>query len=176
MIEDNPPKLYCYNHPNRETQLRCNRCNRPICADCAVLTETGYRCKECVRGQQKIFETAEWIDYPIAAIVAAVLGYIGSLVVGYLGFFTIFVAPIIGVVIAEAVRWVTRRHRAPWLYRTAVIAAVVVGLFRPLLYLFAFLGGGFAGLGVLTALLWQGVYLVLMASSMFYRLSGIRIG
>ena len=175
MIEDNTPKLYCYNHPNRETQLRCNRCNRPICAECAVLTETGYRCKECVRGQQKIFVTAQWIDYPVAAVIAAVLSYVGSLIVGYLGFFTIFVAPIVGVVIAEVVRWATRRHRAPWLYRTAVIAAVVVGLFRPLLYLLAFTGGG-VGLGLLSGLLWQGVYLALMASSLFYRLSGIRIG
>ena len=22
---------YCYNHPDRETMLRCNRCERPIC-------------------------------------------------------------------------------------------------------------------------------------------------
>ncbi len=33
--------LYCYVHPNRPTSLRCNRCNRPICADCAILTPTG---------------------------------------------------------------------------------------------------------------------------------------
>ena len=52
--------LYCYVHPDRETGLRCNRCERPICADCAVLTPTGYRCKECVREQKKVFDTAEW--------------------------------------------------------------------------------------------------------------------
>ena len=33
--------LYCYVHPNRETALRCNHCNRPICADCAIRTPTG---------------------------------------------------------------------------------------------------------------------------------------
>jgi hypothetical protein len=42
--------LHCYVHPNRETSLRCNNCDRPICAACAIRTPTGYRCRECVRG------------------------------------------------------------------------------------------------------------------------------
>ena len=85
--------LYCANHPQTETMLRCNRCEKPICIKCAVLTDTGYRCKECVRGQQKTFETAEVIDYPIAFIVAAVLSYIGSLIAPRLSFFVIILAP-----------------------------------------------------------------------------------
>src|SRR5512140_1228893 len=98
-----PPPQYCVNHPNVETSLRCNRCERPICTQCAVLTPTGYRCKDCVRGQQKIFETAQVYDYPLAFIVAAILGFVGSLIASRFGFFTIFLAPIAGTVIAEAV-------------------------------------------------------------------------
>ena len=64
--------LYCYVHPNRETSLRCNHCERPICADCAVLTPTGYRCKECVKGQQKVFDTSEWYDYVLGFITAGI--------------------------------------------------------------------------------------------------------
>ncbi len=30
--------LHCYLHPERETLLRCNNCERPICTKCAVLT------------------------------------------------------------------------------------------------------------------------------------------
>ena len=60
------PKLNCYNHPQRETMLRCNRCERPICSECAVLTPTGYRCKECIRGQQKTFDTSRPLDLPLA--------------------------------------------------------------------------------------------------------------
>src|SRR5512140_2061741 len=101
-VFDSPPAvLHCVNHPNVETSLRCNRCERPICTRCAVLTPTGYRCKECVRGQQKIFETAQVIDYPLAFVIAMALGYVGSLVASVLGFFTIFIAPIAGMVIAE---------------------------------------------------------------------------
>ncbi|HNW14496.1 MAG TPA: B-box zinc finger protein, partial [Anaerolineaceae bacterium] len=59
-----PDTLYCKNHPQRETYLRCNRCNDPICVQCAVLTPTGYRCKNCISGQQKVFETSEGLDVP----------------------------------------------------------------------------------------------------------------
>ncbi|MCK6625380.1 MAG: rhomboid family intramembrane serine protease [Anaerolineae bacterium] len=40
--------LYCYQHPKVETSLRCNRCNRPICAKCAQRTPVGFRCSECI--------------------------------------------------------------------------------------------------------------------------------
>jgi len=38
-----------------------------------VRTPVGYRCRECVRGQQQVFETAVWSDYVIAAVVVAPL-------------------------------------------------------------------------------------------------------
>src|SRR5688572_1664775 len=37
-----PATLYCVNHPDTETLLRWNRCERPICLRCAVLTDVGY--------------------------------------------------------------------------------------------------------------------------------------
>jgi hypothetical protein len=165
--------LACYNHPDRETMLRCNRCERPICTNCAVLTETGYRCKECVRSQQKVFDTAQTIDYPVAFIVACVLSYLGSYST-LLGFFVIFIAPVVGVVIAEAVRWSVHRRRSRALSQTA-LAGVIVGALPPLLIRLAsmVIGGGMA-FGLLS-LLWPGVYLFLVASSMFYRFTGIRI-
>jgi hypothetical protein len=35
--------LICANYPGRETGLRCNRYNKPICASFAVQTPVGYR-------------------------------------------------------------------------------------------------------------------------------------
>src|SRR4030043_252957 len=64
--------LTCANHPNRETSLRCKRCNKPICASCAVLTPVGYRCRECVRGQQATFDTAGVGALGVGAVVSAV--------------------------------------------------------------------------------------------------------
>jgi hypothetical protein len=173
MIEDAQPKIYCVNHPNRETLLRCNRCERPICTECAVLTETGYRCRDCLRGQQKKFETAQWMDYPLALAVAGLLGFVGSLLTSYLGFFTIFLAPIAGVIIAEAVRTVTRKRRARLLYNTATLAAGAGGAILPLINLLTILMG--MGVFSLFGLIWQVVYVVLVTSTVFYRLSGIQI-
>lgn len=174
MIQDSTPKLYCYNHPNRETLLRCNRCNRPICTECAVLTETGYRCKECVRGQQKIFSTAQWYDIPIGMVFAFLLALIGGYLIRFVGFFTIFIAPVVGVVIAEAVRWVTHKRRSPWLFRLVTIGAVAGGLVLPFYaVLIMLLAGGGSNL---LSLIWQAAYVILMTSSLYYRLTGIQIG
>lgn len=85
--------LYCANHPDRETMLRCNRCDKPICNECAVHTPTGYRCKECIRGQQKIFDTAESMDYVYAILIAGLFGFFGARFISILGFFSIFIAP-----------------------------------------------------------------------------------
>jgi hypothetical protein len=168
--------FFCYVHPNRETMLRCSRCERPICATCAVQTPTGYRCKECLRGQQKIFDTATPVDYVLAIAVAGGLSFFGSIAAQALGFFTIFIAPIAGVLTAEAVRRVIRRRRSRLLFRLATIAAIVGGLpvLLRALYIVFVLGGG-AGFFSLFAILWPGLYVFLVASTIYYRLSGIQI-
>jgi hypothetical protein len=154
--------------------LRCNRCDRPICTSCAVLTPTGYRCKECVRGAQKVFETAQWVDYPLAMIVASVLSFLGSIAAQTLGFFTILIAPIAGVIIAEAVRWAVRRRRSRLLFRLAAAATILGALPLLLLDLFGVLVSGAGGFGLI-GLLWPAIYTFLVTSTVYYRLSGVQI-
>ena len=124
----------CANHPGVETSLRCNRCNKPICPRCAVHTPTGYRCRECVRSQQKVFTTAEWYDYLFGSVAGVVLSGLASLLVvlvsGIAGFFAWFViaavAPSAAVGIAEALRFITRKHRSRSLFITLLAAVLWV--------------------------------------------------
>ncbi|MDF5752973.1 rhomboid family intramembrane serine protease [Spongiactinospora sp. TRM90649] len=39
----------CFRHPDRETYVRCQRCERPICPDCMREAAVGHQCVECVR-------------------------------------------------------------------------------------------------------------------------------
>lgn len=164
---------YCENHPNVESTLRCNRCDKPICAKCAVLTETGYRCRECVRSQQKTFDTATWIDFLLAIGTAFILTYLGSLIVSRIGFFTIFIAPIAGIIIAEAIRFVIRKRRSKTLFQATAVATAVGGLFPVISVLLA--AGLAIGLGGIFYFIWPVVYTVLVTSTVYYRLAGISL-
>jgi hypothetical protein len=166
--------VYCANHPGVETSLRCNRCGKPICAKCAVRTPTGYRCRECVRSQQKLFETAVALDFVLGILTAGILSFLASLLVGVIsgiagifGFIIIFfAAPTVGIVIAEAVRFVTRKHRSRPLFITIAVG-VVLGALPVIIYnLLSF---------SLFGLIFQGIFLFVATPVIYTRLSGIQL-
>ncbi len=180
-------ELTCYNHPNRPTLLRCNNCERPICTSCAVRTPTGYRCKECVQGQQKRFETAQWSDYVIVFFTGAILSGISSLLVlaitSFIWFIVIVIAPLAGVTIANIARRFVKGRHSRWL-NLLFGASIVIGAL-PMLFVLG-LGGviamfmfGEAGANTLSSvfalgpLLWQIVYLVMAVPAAYSQFSGL---
>jgi hypothetical protein len=168
--------MYCVNHPDRETLLRCNKCDQPICVQCAVQTPTGYRCKSCVRGQQKIFDTAQASDYILAPLIAAVLSFIGSNLVSLIGFFTLLAAPFAGMIIERAVRLVIKNRRSNALFIAAAAGGAVGSLpflVSTLLTLFASVGAGGFNIYFLLPTIWKASYTVIITSAIYYRLKGI---
>lgn len=132
---------FCYRHPNVETGLRCNRCNRPICPKCAQRTPVGFRCPECIREQENKFYSGTNLDYIIGGAIAFPLSLAAvsliTYILGSFGFFTIligfFAIPAIAGFIAEAVRWGVQKRRSRYLGHVAagglILATLPVALF-----------------------------------------------
>ena len=161
------------NPPNEEPiTLRCSKCGKPITPAEAVQTPIGYRCQECVRNQQKVFDTSKPLDYVWGFLIAAVLSLIGSLITDWIGFFTFLLAPATGVGIAEAVRLVINKRRGKRLFRL-VAAGVILGGIPLILLKGLFLLGSFSVFRLLD-FGYQILFLVLAVPSAYYRLSGSR--
>lgn len=123
---------YCAVHPDRETALRCNKCDRYMCSKCAVQTPVGYRCRECIRQLETKFFNATDTDQIVTFIVCAVITGILAAVVKALGlpifFFLILGIPLGGGLIAEAALRLTQRRRGRNSALLATAGVIIGGL------------------------------------------------
>lgn len=178
-MTESPAVTYCANHPQVETSLRCSRCGKPICARCAILTPTGYRCQECVRGQQKVFETTIRRDYWFAFLISTLLAFLGSLFIPNFILFALLLSPVAGGLIAEAVRMAVKRRRSPRLFKTAALGALIGALPLAVLDIASsvswMLWMGSFDSSVILSLIGHGLYITLVTTSTFYRLSGLQL-
>jgi len=166
--------LYCINHPTVETYLRCARCDAPICAKCAVQTEVGYICRNCLDRQQRAFYAAfRPIYYLVAAAVALPLGLIAGWFVPALGWFAIFLGPLAGGGIAEVAWRAIRRRRGRYTWLVVAGAIAVGGLPRLLIGLIPLVVSladpTLLPVGV-WPLVWTGVYLFTAVGAAIARL------
>ena len=157
--------LFCANHPKRETHLRCNRCNKPICSSCAKRTPVGYRCPECIREQEDRFFEATILDYIVTVIVTLPLSLIaGWLAVllgsSFLGFFLIFIGAAVGSFIGRIAFRAAGRRRGRWMPQL-VGAIVVIGA---LIAWFIFSGR------ISFRTLFIGIYIVTDTGAAYYQL------
>ena len=162
--------LTCYIHPKVETQLRCNRCNEPICIKCATHTPTGYRCPECIRSQQRIFVTTKWFDQVIAAGITGVIAYLGSFFT-FLGFNSFLAAIGAGFAAVWLVKKAISNRRSPTL-KFVMSGAALVGSLLPAVidivryyrYYGVLFGGG------IYSILYDLVFAVIISGYIYYQL------
>jgi hypothetical protein len=107
---------------------------------------------------------------------------VGLGLLGFLGFFGLLLAPVLGGGVAEVVRWGVSRRRSRRLPLAAAIGgglgAVPYVVFPLVGMAFSLIGGmslQFLG-GAALALLWPVLHAGLALSGLYYRLKGIRLG
>lgn len=157
---------FCTVHPSVETALHCNKCGRPMCVKCAVRTPVGYRCKECVKDQQKTFFNANKFDPVIQGALTFILAFIATILAGFVapaipfyGWLAAFFAgSFVGGGVADLAHRAAgkRRSKYGWLIVAAMCGAG------------ALLGGLFTGF--IYSLLTWGVFTFFMVSGAISRL------
>ncbi len=147
--------FYCTVHPDRDTLLRCNRCGRPMCTDCATQHPVGLRCRECVNQTKAPVYQVDNTTFIRALLAATVVGTLvaflvlifGGVVGGFFMFFLWFaVGGAIGRGIAEAISRLVPRKRGRLIQIATgigivagvLIAAAILGQGGPLTIRFLF--------------------------------------
>jgi len=164
--------LYCTVHPDRETMLRCNRCGRPMCIECAVRHPVGMRCRECVQETRspvyRVGVTHMLLAFVAATVAGVVAAIVHTFVSGLFWLLVFFVSPALGTGVASVVERVVPRKRGRAL-QLATVAGLLAGV--------VLLGLGFDTLGreplqglLILANPFTWLYLVLSGSAAVARL------
>ena len=129
--------MNCYRHPKVETSLRCSRCEQPICADCAVLTPVGYRCRECgtERSATHTLELRHLLPGLLVAFGLPFLAGYGASQVP-IGLFLIFVGAIVGGVVAQAIKRVIGMKSSQLLAVVSIAGYILGALAVPIFNVF----------------------------------------
>jgi hypothetical protein len=168
--------LYCYRHPKAETELRCQKCERPICTDCVRISPVGARCPECIVVRSSPLYQVGVDRMALGSLAGVASGFVlGCLMlfVSGLGFLLVLGALAGGNAIGEAVLRVIQRKRGPKVeVITGVSAAVGLLLAFGVWYVAR---GGPADIGtILAALQHRPFFVVGAAIAVFSAVSRVR--
>ena len=133
--------MKCATHPQVETNLRCGKCEKPICPKCMVQTPVGARCLDCAQ-LYKLPTYRVSTQYYLRAAgtglgMAIVCGTIWSVIGNFVPFFylNLLIAPGIGYAIGEVIGLSVNRKRGTGLAifaGAAVVISYLVSILLPL--------------------------------------------
>lgn len=86
---------YCAKHPKEATVVSCASCGTPICTRCMVATPVGMKCRNCASNRNAVLYQVRPERFALAVVVSVAAGF-GAAMLGYIGFFAIFVATAYG--------------------------------------------------------------------------------
>ncbi|MDD4923267.1 MAG: B-box zinc finger protein [Dehalococcoidales bacterium] len=121
--------MRCAEHPDVETNLRCGKCDKPICPKCMVETPVGARCPECARiNKLPTFQVSNkqiLVSSGVGLLIAVAYGFLWGMLSLFANF--IFLNLLLGAgagfLISEGMSRVINRKRGT---KLAVIASILV--------------------------------------------------
>jgi hypothetical protein len=131
--------MECAYHPGVETNLRCGKCDKPICPKCMVPTPVGARCPDCARLSKLPTYRVTTKYYLRASGTALGMAIACGLIWGLIGWVTpffilyIILAAGVGYAIGEVVSISVNRKRGTSL---AVIGGIGVAISYALTFVF----------------------------------------
>jgi hypothetical protein len=128
--EDDFAALRCYRHPDRETRVRCGRCDQPICSRCAMQGPVGFRCRQCGRPVRDPLTSMRPSQLAIGLAIAVAGGLVVGIFSTRIGFFGLIIAWFAGGIIADAILRFVGIKRGPLMAATLVggiLAGAAVG-------------------------------------------------
>lgn len=146
--------MQCAAHPQVETELRCGRCETPICPRCMIQTPVGARCRECAQLRKAPMYELAPSHYARAAGAAAAVAVGGGLAWALVtlalpfafGFFLLILAGAFGYAASEVMDRLTKGKRGLAVQALAVAGIVGAYLVRNVAVAGApLLAGDFAG-------------------------------
>ena len=147
--------MYCERHKKTPTNVRCGRCDTPVCPRCLVFAPVGVRCRDCGKPtklpQYQVSLPLLLRTLAASLVVGAAGGVALSFVWAYLGeFFYLIAAAGVGYVVSEATSFAAQRKRGPALGSVAAFGTVaghapIIFLLDGEIPIFILLGGVIAG-------------------------------
>jgi hypothetical protein len=123
---DDDGRMFCYRHPDRETWVRCGRCDQPICTKCAMQGPVGFRCKECGKLKHDPMTSFTPTQLLLGGLMAIAGGAVVAFIGEQLGFFTIIIGFFGGGLIADIVMRFTGYKRGPVMV-TLLLGGIALG-------------------------------------------------
>ncbi len=137
MAEERGANTYCAEHTETPTNVRCSRCDKPVCPACMVQAPVGIRCRE--HGQAKKLPTYEVPPSVLARAIAAGIGIgiAGGVILGFalpylwsIPYASLAAIAGLGYLVGEGVSRATNKKRGQSLMILAgacVLAAFAIG-------------------------------------------------